>query len=264
MKIADSISACFFRRQWRGASRLHRVLLGGRRIEAASRHGIVWQLDPYEYVDGFVLRYGFYEEEVLEAELARLAPGEVFWDVGANIGIHALTVRRLRPDVRVHAFEPNPAMAALITAASARNALDLTLHSLALDADAGRAKFFVHEGNAGRSGLHNWDADPQLKSIEVATQRGDTAIAAGLAPAPHVLKIDVEGNEARTLQGMHTLLHTGPLHTVIFEDVIQDDSQVKTLLRDAGFTIAQLTRKEPTHHNLENYVAKKDRPRGSA
>ena len=35
-----------------------------------------------------------------------LAPGGVFLDVGANMGIYALTLASRRPDARVYAFEP--------------------------------------------------------------------------------------------------------------------------------------------------------------
>lgn len=259
MNIADTITAFFFRRHLRGQTRIHQLLLQGRRIEVKSKHGVRFQLDPYEYVDGFILHYGFYEEEVLEAALESLLPGDVFWDVGSNLGLHALTARRLRPDVSVWAFEPNPQMAALLVAAARRNAIEVTLLELALDATAGQADFFLHEGNSGRCGLHNWEADPRLQHIEVVTDTADGVVANHRAPAPNVVKIDVEGNEERVLAGMQGVLKSETLHTVIFEDSPQETSAVKTILREEGFTIEKLVRREPAQHNLENYVAKRNR-----
>lgn len=260
MRIADAITAFFFRHGLRGQTRVHRVLLRGRRIAARTKHGVLLYLDPYEYVDGFVLRDGFYEEEVLNAALARLRPTEVFWDVGANLGLHALSIKRLRPDVVVSAFEPNPSMAALLHGAARGNALEVDIWEVALHSEAGRAPFYIHAGNAGRSGLHNWDSDPALCCVEVETRTADETVDAGEARQPNVIKLDVEGNEDRVLEGMKRTLANWNLHTVIFEDAIEPTSKVKTILLEAGFTIRQLKRQGSTHHNLENFVAVRGAP----
>lgn len=257
MTFAEIITAFLFRHRVWGRIRLHRLLLQSRRLEVKTRHGLRLRLDPYQYVDDIVLRHGFYEEEVLAAALERLRPGEVFWDVGSNLGLHALTVSRLRPDVSIWAFEPNPRMASLIEAARQRNAVNVTLIELALDANAGRAKFYLHEGNSGRCGLHNWDANPRLPHIEVTTDTGDRVVAEHRAPTPNVVKLDVEGNQSQVLDGMRQLLASDSLHTVIFEDSPPENSVAKTILRTAGFTIETLVRRELTPNSQENYVARR-------
>ena len=40
------------------------------------------------------------------ARLCRSATGVL--DIGANVGIYSLCAARLRPDLSVHAYEPNP------------------------------------------------------------------------------------------------------------------------------------------------------------
>lgn len=258
MPLTDRIAAFLFRRQLRGATRFHRLVCRGRRIAAVSKHGIRLELDPGEYIDGHVLRCGFYEEEVLDAITGSLQPGDVFWDVGSNLGLHALTVARLRPGVRVWGFEPNPTMAALIKTAATRNGLPVELLQVALDSQAGTAEFYLHEGNAGRSGLHNWTHDPQLRHIVVTTATGDQVVAEALAPSPNVLKVDVEGNEARVFQGMGKLLSDRRLHTVVFEDAVDVTTGPKRILHEAGFTLQPLERREATHHNLDNFLARRD------
>ena len=238
---------------------MHRLLLRGRRIAVRSKHGIVWRLDPFEYVDSFVLRHGFYEEEVLETALSSLRSGEVFWDIGSNLGLHALTVKHRRPDITVFAFEPNPSLAHLVQEVARQNDLDINQCEIALDAVAGQQKFFIHEGNAGRCGLHNWNSDPDLKYIEVVTDTADNLLANKRGLRPNVIKMDVEGNEQRVLDGMADLLKSRELHTIIFEDSVDDNSTVKRTLRSAGFRCEQLVRKESTQHNLENYVGTRDR-----
>ena len=255
MQLTDKIAAFLFRRHLRGATRFHRIVCRGRRIATASKHGIRLELDPVEYIDGIVLRCGFYEEEVLDAIAGRLRPQDVFWDVGANLGLHALTVARQCRQARVYAFEPNPTMAALLTAAAARNGVKVELLPLALDAQNGSAEFYLHAGNAGRSGLHNWGDDPQLRHIAVTTATGDQVVADARAQFPNVIKIDVEGNEERVFLGMGKLLADRRLHTVVFEDAVAETSGPKRILREAGFTIQPLVRREATHHNLDNFVA---------
>src|SRR5262249_21728118 len=50
------------------------------------------------------------EEEELDWLLARIAPGDVFCDIGANCGVYALPLRGA--GARVVAIEPNPVMRA--------------------------------------------------------------------------------------------------------------------------------------------------------
>jgi FkbM family methyltransferase len=51
------------------------------------------------------------EEEPFTVEWIErsLRPGDVFYDVGANVGADALIAARRVPDARVFAFEPSPA-----------------------------------------------------------------------------------------------------------------------------------------------------------
>jgi FkbM family methyltransferase len=257
LNFLDCTAAFLIRHDIRGATRFHATVRGGRRILTRTSHGLELALDPKEYVDSFVIKCGYYEEEVLNAISSNMRQGDVFWDVGANLGIHAQTIAKLKKDARVYAFEPNPAMAELIRSASERNAVQVTLFQLALDSLNGASKFFIYEGNAGRSSLHNWESDPNLKQIEVETVRGDLLVSDGRALQPNVMKIDVEGNEARVLAGMPDVLANKGLRAVILEDGVDELTESKTLLRNAGFTIEPLIRLESTHHSLRNYLAKR-------
>ncbi|MEM6885630.1 MAG: FkbM family methyltransferase [Verrucomicrobiota bacterium] len=255
MSIADRISAFLYRRQWRGATRFHSTICGGRRIQLTTQHGICLALDPTEYIDSIIIRHGYYETEVLHAIQEALCPGQVFWDVGANLGIHALTIKSQYKDVQVCAFEPNPDMATLIDDAARINELQIQVCEIALDTTHRTVDLFRHQGNAGCSGLHNWDNNPELETIAVQARSGDELIALHETPAPHVIKMDVEGHEAEVLQGLAQTLQDRTLHTVVFEDNPKPDTPVKQILHQHGFEITSLSRLEPTHHKLENYQA---------
>lgn len=246
------------RKKLRGATRLHRQVFQGRRLRCSTKHGIEMLLSPGEYVDAKILTNGFYEEEVLAALRGRLSPGECFWDVGSNLGLHALTISKLCPDVSVIAFEPNPEMAELIRACCLRNSLTVEVVETALHDSESKETFFLHEGNQGRSSLHNWDSDPSLQTIEVNAARADYLVETTNLRLPNVIKIDVEGHESQVLEGMRELLSRPQVHTVVFEDEKDETSKARKLLEDYGFKIQTLERMEDTSHPLENYLATRD------
>lgn len=259
--MMEKIAAWLFRNQIRGRTRFHAFFLKNRRISSQSKHGITFRLDPREYVDSFVLREGFYEEEVLLAILDNLKDNEVFWDVGSNLGLHAITVAKLRKNARVFAFEPVPSLAQLIRETADNNQVNVSLFETALADRDGEAEFFVHSGNIGRSSLHNWDKKNGLRPIQVEIARADTLLRTEGIDTPNVIKIDVEGGETEVLQGMEQLLKGSSVYTVIFEDSKFEDSPPKVLLRSFGFSLRTLSRFENSSHDLENFIATKESPK---
>src|SRR5438067_1858999 len=72
--------------------------------------------------------------------IENLRPGDVYLDVGGNVGYHALrAAARVGPAGKVHCFEPNPRLQGLIRESVRLNGFEgrLELHPVALsDADA--------------------------------------------------------------------------------------------------------------------------------
>ena len=254
-RLIDSIVVYFLRHRFRGATRLRNIFCRSRRLPVRTKHGIRLMVDPFQGIDTVILESGFYEEEVYRAVARNLKPHDVFWDVGANLGLHSLTVKSKFPSVDVFAFEPNPAMVSLLHRSCDTNGLEINIHPVALDAHDGSAEFFIHADNAGRCGMYNRNADPDLPRLNVETSSGDSLIADGAAKPPNVIKIDVEGHELPALHGIRRVLESPSLRAVVFEDVSDQSSPVKQFLSGYGFAIDPLTRMEGTHHNLENYVA---------
>ena len=76
------------------------------RISVQNRYGLKLELDPREKIDGAVIRHGYFDDDVIACLLGRVRPGDIFWDIGANIGLHSLTLKLLRPETDVVCFEP--------------------------------------------------------------------------------------------------------------------------------------------------------------
>jgi len=257
----DRVLRAFFRRHWRGLYPLHRLLRPDGYIRCRARYGAELLLSTQEYVEGFILRDGYYETEVIEALRPFLAPDLVFWDIGANIGLHTVTAARLCPGLTIHAFEANPATAARLRQHVQVNATAIQVHDFALSDYDGTADFLVSRaGNTGRSQLAGGQQPPAGTSITVPVHRADTLVKSGKVPAPDLLKIDVEGFEENVLRGCGALLHSPKLRAVVFEAEIVDLASARrtpaaALLLDAGFELRALTRREATAHSLSNLLA---------
>ena len=53
-------------------------------IQARSKHGILFNLNPEDYLDSIVLKNGYYEEEVLTALLEHIGNNGILWILGEH------------------------------------------------------------------------------------------------------------------------------------------------------------------------------------
>ena len=140
----------------------------------------------------------------------------VFWDIGSNIGFYSWFVRRFHSIREVRMFEPDPINFALITKTIRKNAIsDCHAFNVALSDRAGDAAFLVDRASGAtgslevtshrenESSLHS--AYGLAETITCRTATIDGLIAEG-APAPDLMKIDVEGAEHLVLAGAASCL----------------------------------------------------------
>lgn len=258
--LSDRFLTWWWRRGWRGFHTLRR-LRGSRQLLGRTPYGSIFALDPLAYIDGIVLREGYYESEVFEALRPYLGADAVLWDIGGNFGLHSVTAKLLAPATQVFAFEPNPTMIAEIQRNARLNGVVVSVIPYALADSEGPHIFHVNDqGNAGMSTLHAWSGGHYDREITVDCARGDRLVAAGRIPAPTVIKLDVEGGEAAVLAGLGRLLDRPQLRAVVFEAVAglaqaPDTDPIAGPLRAAGFRFAPLRRREHSAHPLDNYLA---------
>jgi FkbM family methyltransferase len=263
----DAVVAFASRRRLRGAARLRRLLRGHpgvTRTRVRTVDGLLLDIDVENVLDFAVLDHGYYEREVLDAVIACLPPNAVLWDVGANIGLHAVTAKHLRPDAAVVAFEPAPQTASRLMSNANLNDADLQVVTAALAERDGIARLSVMtRGNSGLSSLRPWPDVEYEGAIMCPCVRADALVAQGALPPPTVVKLDVEGFEAEVLRGFGSLLAGNELRSVVFEAPGDATNQpqrypVFALLSDAGFSISPLA---PAHSSEKsvatNFVATK-------
>lgn len=181
-----------------------------------------------------------HEKYMLDAILERIESDEVFWDVGACLGIHTITVAAHVTDGAVVGFEPMPANRGVLTDNIHTNDLgNVRVSRSALADNMGTIQFAVRGSFDAGYSRHSIDTGEyeKLDSIEVPVARGDALIGERY-PIPNVVKIDVEGASPLVLEGMKHVLRRDECHTVLVET--HEPNSVQPSHEDFGYTEADI------------------------
>ena len=136
---------------------------------------------------------------------ALFAPGDVFVDIGANLGLFSLQAASIGgAHSRVYSFEPQPRAAAALRSSAAANALNtISVVEMVVSASEGAVAFFVPSTGSGVGSLSRDHASQVSRAVKVMRQ-STSLDAFASSHAFHrldLLKIDVEGFEADVLKG---------------------------------------------------------------
>jgi FkbM family methyltransferase len=170
---------------------------------------------------------------------ACLRPGDLFVDVGANVGVYTTWAARIvGAKGNVIALEPAPRTRTWLEDICVQNGLAQVniIPSAAGDA-TGTALMQIQDGASGLSRL----VDRSVGSIEVPLTTLDTLLA---SKPPALIKIDVEGHELRVLEGARQTLQHSRV-PVVFEapDFGGGSGTLRCvqLLETAGYKVLSLT-----------------------
>jgi FkbM family methyltransferase len=173
--------------------------------------------------------YATKEPETIEWLRENLRDGDVFYDVGANIGLYSLYAARLRPACRVFAFEPESHNFGNLCGNLVLNRVEnVTPCFFPLANHEAFAPFYVYDLRPG--GAHNSlgrpsslrDGPPLLTTGALAVTMDALVSHHGL-PAPDLLKLDVDGNEEQILDGAAAVLASGSLRSILVEATWPDE-----------------------------------------
>ena len=185
-----------------------------------------------------------YEPDVLDAIQSHLRVGDVFYDAGANIGVFSFLAATLVGESgAVLAFEPEENNVACFRRSLAAAALgNVTLYACGLGAADGEM-VFDRRGGAFSGRLVGAPAEAQHRGISVPVRSIDSLVEGG-APAPSLIKIDVEGGEGAVLEGARRTL--GRHRPAILCEMLSDnpDGVLRAFraLAEAGYTCHSLDR----------------------
>jgi FkbM family methyltransferase len=169
---------------------------------------------------------GTYELPVQQALSNYLKPGDVFYDIGANVGFFTVIAAKLVGSAgKVYAFEPDQQNADRVRHNLQLNQFTNTaVWQKAVSHTTGTGELLLAEYSGGHT-LSVVDRPPDFAgSTVVEIVSIDDLINQGQLTPPHVVKIDVEGAELDVLQGMlQTIKQYQPI--IIYEvDAAKADS----------------------------------------
>jgi len=261
-------------RQWLAAlrrrsrpqtARDHLKKLG--RIRQVSRNGITYSfVCPNRLVSWRARTFLTKEPETLEW-IDTFQPGDVLFDIGANVGLYSIYAASR--SVRVMAFEPESQNYALIQQNIFLNGFAdrITCLAVALSDREGVDHIFVSRFRAGEA-MHNVGAalDWQQRPFEACFQQGivsfslDAFLTFQSQPFPTHIKIDVDGIEAKIIRGAKRTLGDPRLKSLLIEmdGASSDDMAAMAEIEGAGFRLLHRKR-SPTFNTtrfpeLYNYV----------
>jgi FkbM family methyltransferase len=218
-------------------------------VQGGPAQGLIFEAGPN--TRHFVT--GEYERPVQEALAAIVKPGDVCYDIGANLGFFSALLGRLTgPTGSVVAFEPVPGIAAHLERCVQRNRLrNVRVCRMAVsDTDSScELQLARHIGGAVLKGA-GAPPDP-AGCLVVRAARLESLVAEFRLPPPDLVKIDVEGAELSVLHGMEGIIRArAPAIVMEFDDQSEAICEQKlatceAYLRGFGYRFRRLRNSYP-------------------
>jgi FkbM family methyltransferase len=159
-----------------------------------------------QYVSRRIREEGIWEPFETQLLLQLLSPGDVFVDVGANIGYFSVLAAQVVGDAGgVYAFEPDPGNYELLCSNAELNGLESRIEAVAgaLSDKDGEGSLFLSDDNFGDHQIFG-EAGGRHE-ISIALYEGSDYLV-GRTGRIDLLKVDTQGSEYRVMAGLMPLL----------------------------------------------------------
>ncbi|MBO0878958.1 MAG: FkbM family methyltransferase [Mycobacterium sp.] len=233
-------------------------------MRTGSRERII--TDSGDLIQRYIALFGVWEPHLTAWLRARLRPGDVFVDVGANIGYFTLLASALVGEHgRVVALEASPQFhRRLVEHIDLNGCANVRAVNIAVS-DSHEALTFIlaSTSNLGAASMVPYDGPAESVFTVDARPLTELLTPAKIAAA-RVMKVDVEGAEGRVVRGLAPLLdRLRPDAEIVVEVTpdrmrrIGDDvHELLTIMRERGFHTYRL----PTDYRARSYPPALRRP----
>ena len=208
----------------------------GNGVMVTIRRGVLagkkYRLNRYSGVSPL---FADWEKESRRVFAAFVRPGDVVYDLGANVGIHSLNFSLLAgAQGTVYAFEPAPFnIAELEVIKRVNGAQNMTIVPLAVSNQTGKLTFALGDHPKGGSLEMGLDRTATT-TVDVTTI--DLLIREGMK-IPDFLKVDIEGAEGAALEGMDDCV--AQAHPTMYVELhnVEQDLRVGAFLAKHGYEV---------------------------
>lgn len=174
-------------------------------------NNVLFEYDLANYRGTAPMYFGSYGLLVIDAMKRLLKPGDVFIDVGANIGyLSAIGAGLVGTAGQVHSFEPVPQYFEKLDRLARTNPeYSIFANALALGSHSGTATIYVTHEPGQNTLVPSYKSATEIRhTVEVPVMRLDAYIAAKSIGRVGLIKIDVEGYEFSVLKGLQRYFET--------------------------------------------------------
>lgn len=152
--------------------------------------------------------FGLYDIDGINMTKRLLRPGDVFFDIGANVGYYSLIASQLVGATgQVHAFEPIPENILSIQKSISDNSIaNINLNQVAVADKKSSMDIYIGDDTIGNSGWASFvKSTRRIHSLKVDVVSIDDYVRANGIDRVRLVKIDIEGAELDALKGMKNI-----------------------------------------------------------
>lgn len=178
--------------------------------------------------------------------MAELNTDDVFFDIGANVGLYTCLVGEKLSTGKVVAFEPHPANYERLIENVQLNNQSARVENLGLSNSQRSAELTVGRNISGAGGPRVSNNCTDDKTVPIKLTSGNYYISEHEI-VPDVIKIDVEGHEYEVIKGIEKALKSHApraIYCEIHPDKLQNlgysTQKVQQLLVESGYTVERL------------------------
>ncbi|MFJ5088752.1 FkbM family methyltransferase [Streptomyces sp. NPDC088674] len=179
-----------------------------RHLVCRTRVGTRFNVDTRDLIQRYIYMFGMWEPNLTKWLSSRLKPGDVFVDVGANIGyFSALGARLVGAGGAVVSVEASPSFAELLRANLRLNRADnvRVVEQAVSDREETLTLVLASSANMGANSIVPYDGPIEARH-EVPASPLASLLTEDEVRRARVVKIDVEGAEGKAVRGLAPLL----------------------------------------------------------
>lgn len=190
------------------------------------------------------------ESPIIKDIIQEIGENDVFFDIGANIGLYSSVITKKIGSENVVAFEPAPPAYRKLESNSKLNG-GFIHHQIAVSNKDEMIDLAVDVSDT-QARMSTLDTDNELTNhtiCEVPSRKLTTIIEDESIPSPTIVKIDVEGAEFKVLDGMEELLDSVrivycEIHHPNLDSFDTNGSEIFSYLESFGFNIQTLHQRD--------------------
>lgn len=228
------------------------------------RQGLRWSLDLREGIDFSIYLLGAFEPGTQRTLSKLINPGDVVFDIGANIGAHTLGMARsVGPSGKVYAFEPADfAFAKLRQNFSLNPELQSRLHAQQVFlgtriAESKPTQVYASWPLRDNRALHPKHRGRLVSAAQASADTLDSFVERYKIDRIDLIKMDVDGCELPVLQGgLQTIQRFHPILVMEMSPYVHAEHNYSfgdfiALLRNSGYSVSDADTWQPVPLDAE-------------